>query len=190
MITDFETVLHPLGLHYPLMLVSGARYRYILTSTLRFQTATRPALLMPQLTLSFDSPNRQLSISPQKPKPSALSISNRGQQPDLRRLHHEEEDMAAANKSRAKAQAEGKTVPMHDDDGDAVFDREAGDGQGGKGEGETSNGERAKGVPTNKKRSRSPEGGGVAGRDSKKHKNAYEISALRLFFPQFRVTVC
>lgn len=88
--------------------------------------------------------------------------------------------MAAASKSRAKAQAEGKKVPMHDDDGDAVLDGEAGDGEGGKGEGETSSGGRAKGIPTNKKRSRSPEGGGVAGRESKKHKNAYEISRSRL----------
>jgi hypothetical protein len=133
---------------------------------------------MPQLTLSFDSPNRQLSISPNKPKQSHLTISTKGQQPDLLRLHHEEEDMAAGSKSRAAAMAEGKAVKMHDD---ADFDGEAGDGPGGKGKSETKKdsgggGERAKGAPSNKKRSRSPEGGGVAGRDSKKSKNAYEIS--------------
>ena len=90
--------------------------------------------------------------------------------------------MAAASKSRAEAQANGKKVPMHDENeiGDEAFKREAGDGEGGKGKSETTKawdeGERAKGAPTNKKRSRSPEGGGVAGRDGKKSKNAYEIS--------------
>jgi len=139
------------------------------------------ALRMPQLTLSFNSPNKQLSLSPNKPKQSHLTISSKGQQPDLRKLHHEEEDMAAASKSRAKAQAEGKKVPMHDENdmGDAAFDREAGYGPGGKGKSEVKSdakgGDRAKGAPSNK-RSRSPEGGGVAGRDSKKSKNAYEIS--------------
>ena len=149
-----------------------------------FRRSLRPLLRslaprMPQLTLSFDSPTKKLSLSPNKPKQSHLTISSKGQQPDLRRLHHEEEDMAAASKSRAKAQAEGKKVPMHDENdmGDAAFDREAGDGEGGKGKSEVKDEGRAKGVPTNKKRSRSPEGGGVAGRDSKKSKNAYEISS-------------
>lgn len=92
--------------------------------------------------------------------------------------------MAAASKSRATAQAEGKKVPMHDENdmGDAAFDREAGDGEGGKGKSEVKDGGRAKGVPTNKKRSRSPEGGGVAGRDSKKSKNAYEISTPLFYY--------
>jgi hypothetical protein len=72
--------------------------------------------------------------------------------------------------------AEGKNVPMHDDEGGTSFDQEAGDGEGGKGESETKAGGRAKGAPSNKKRSRSPEGGGVAGNQNKKHKNAYEIS--------------
>ena len=135
---------------------------------------------MPQLTLSFNTPNRQLSLSPQKPKVSALSISNKGQQPDLRRLHHEEEDMAAGSRSRAKAMAEGKTVPMNDDPEDAKFDQEAGDGEGGKGKREINSSGRAKGAPTNKKRSRSPEGGGVAGNQNKKHKNAYEISMFTI----------
>jgi hypothetical protein len=148
---------------------------------------TRPFRMPRQTTLSFDSPNRQLSISPQKPKPSHLTISTKGYQPDLRKLHHDEEDMAAASKSRAKAQAEGKKVPMHDENelGDEAFARKAGDGEGGKGKSETTKaggeGERAKGAPSNKKRSRSPEGGGVAGRDGKKSKNAYEISmSIRL----------
>jgi hypothetical protein len=139
---------------------------------------------MPQLTLSFNSPNRQLSLSPNKPKPSHLTISSKGQQPDLRKLHHDEEDMAATRgaKSRASAQSEGKKVPKHEENdmGDAAFDQEAGDGKGGKGKNEVrastgGGGERAKGAP-GKKRSRSPEGGGVAGRDGKKSKNAYEIS--------------
>jgi hypothetical protein len=155
--------------------------RTYINQTVLINLPTRPRY-MPQLTLSFDTPNRQLSISPRKPKQSHLTISTKGQQPDLRRLHHEEEDMAAASKSRAKAQAEGKTVKMHEEEeeGDAVFEGEAGDGKGGKGKSEVKNengGDRAKGAPS-KKRSRSPEGGGVAGRDSKKSKNAYEISEL------------
>jgi hypothetical protein len=155
----------------------------ILRRTLRPLIQSIP-LRMPQLTLSFNSPNKQLSLSPNKPKQSHLTISSKGQQPDLRKLHHEEEDMAAASKSRAKAQAEGKKVPMHDENdmGDAAFDREAGDGEGGKGKSEVKSdgkgGDRAKGAPSHK-RSRSPEGGGVAGRDSKKSKNAYEISTCR-----------
>lgn len=72
--------------------------------------------------------------------------------------------------------AEGKKVPKQEDEGDATFDQEAGDGPGGKGQSETKPGGRAKGAPSNKKRSRSPEGGGVAGNQNKKHKNAYEIS--------------
>jgi hypothetical protein len=154
-----------------------------------FRRTLRPLLQliaprMPQLTLSFNSPNKQLSLSPNKPKQSHLTISSKGQQPDLRKLHHEEEDMAAGSKSRAAAQAEGKKVPMHDENdmGDAAFDAEAGDGEGGKGKSEVKDSGRAKGVPTNKKRSRSPEGGGVAGRDSKKSKNAYEISTFPCFF--------
>lgn len=159
-----------------------ARYLTSARLPLVLSAIKRPTLtlLMPshQSTLSFDSPTRQLSISPQKPKPSHLTISNKGQQPDLRRLHHEEEDMAAASKSRAKAQAEGKSVPMHDEEGGEVVDAEAGDGPGGKGASEVK-GKRGKGIPTNNKRSRSPDGtGGVAGRDSKKSKNAYEISEL------------
>lgn len=67
-------------------------------------------------------------------------------------------------------------MPKQEDEGDATFDHEAGDGPGGKGESETKAGGRAKGAPSNKKRSRSPEGGGVAGNQNKKHKNAYEIS--------------
>ena len=101
--------------------------------------------------------------------------------------------MAAASKSRAKAQAEGKKVPMHDENdmGDAAFDREAGDGEGGKGKSEVKSdakgGDRAKGAPSNK-RSRSPEGGGVAGRDSKKSKNAYEISTCHCCLVRSRLT--
>ena len=94
----------------------------------------------------------------------------------MRALHKEEENMAASNKSRAKAMAEGKSVPMFDDeetngDVEEVKKEEHDDAHVNKND-------RAKGQPGGmKKRSRSPEGGGVAGsRDTKRHKNAYELS--------------
>ena len=78
--------------------------------------------------------------------------------------------MAAANKSRANAMAEGKSVPMHDDEGDQVTKKEHDDAH-------VDSDDAPKGQPGAKKRARSPEGGGVAGaRDVKRHKNAYEIS--------------
>lgn len=68
--------------------------------------------------------------------------------------------MAALDKKRRKLKEEGKEVHMHDED-------EGPEGKGGS----------AKGNPGGMgKRSRSPEGGGVAGREAKRHKNAYEIS--------------
>jgi len=82
--------------------------------------------------------------------------------------------MAASNKSRAKAKAEGKSVPMFDEDSSSDIEevkKEEHD------EAHVNEKDRAKGQPGGmKKRSRSPEGNGVAGRDSKKHKNAYELS--------------
>ena len=69
-------------------------------------------------------------------------------------MHHEEEDLAAALQKQAEEKDESGSVA--DDDG----------GQG-----------HSKGQPGElRKRSRSPEGGGVAGSDAKRHKNAYEIS--------------
>ena len=80
--------------------------------------------------------------------------------------------MAAANKSRAKAKAEGKSVPMAEDEGHEEVQKKQHDDAHVKGD------DSPKGQPGRaKKRSRSPEGGGVAGsRDIKRHKNAYEIS--------------
>lgn len=133
---------------------------------------------MPQLTLTSDPKNRKLSLSPQKPTTSfttrSYRPSDRNTSPiNLRRLHKEEETMAAAHKSRAKAQAEGKGVPMAEDpeaDAEAVDKKEHATAH--------VEGDEAKGQPKRaNKRSRSPEGGGVAGsRDVKRHKNAYEIS--------------
>lgn len=87
-------------------------------------------------------------------------------------MHKDEEDMAAANKSRAKAKAEGKSVPMAEDEGHEEVQKKQHDDAHVKGD------DSPKGQPGRaKKRSRSPEGGGVAGsRDIKRHKNAYEIS--------------
>lgn len=82
--------------------------------------------------------------------------------------------MAAASKSRSKAKAEGKDVPMAEDpeaDGEAVKKEKHGKAHVDKSDDPKGQPERAN------KRSRSPEGGGVAGsRDVKRHKNAYEIS--------------
>ena len=73
--------------------------------------------------------------------------------------------MAAANKARAKAKANGKEVKMHDDEDDLHEVKDE--------EGEMT------GQPDRGKRKHSPEGGGVAGaRDTKRHKNAYEISGF------------
>lgn len=80
--------------------------------------------------------------------------------------------MAATHKSRAKAQAEGKGIPMTEDEGDDTKKEQHDDVHVDKDD-------KAKGQPAEngRKRSRTPEGGGVAGsRDTKRHKNAYEIS--------------
>jgi hypothetical protein len=85
--------------------------------------------------------------------------------------------MAVTNKSRAKAQAEGKKVANGDveevkkqEHDDAHVDAD----------------DDPKGHPGTKKRSRSPQGGGVAGaRDAKKHKNAYELSQCSIL-----TTIC
>ena len=125
---------------------------------------------MPQLTLFSDPNSKSLSLSPQKAKTSHSRSASRHSQSGgagLWDLHHEEEDMAAASRARAKAKADGTAVPMNDE----------GEGSGaGSGEGKE-----PKGPPGNRgtKRSHSPEGGGVAGsKNTKKHRNAYEISEL------------
>ncbi len=116
--------------------------------------------IMPQLTLLSDPSSRSLSLSPQKSMTrtattSSQSIGKKGDS-NLLQMHHEEEDLAAAYKAQMKdrdAEAEGVTHDMG--------------GEGGQ----------ATGQPNGaKKRERSPEGGGVAGSDAKRHKNAYEIS--------------
>lgn len=89
--------------------------------------------------------------------------------------------MAARNKSRAAAKAEGKSLEMFDEEGGDSGEKETvkkeHSGAHVKENNEGQQGEkRAKGAP-GKKRERSPEGGGVAdSRDVKRHKNAYEIS--------------
>ena len=66
---------------------------------------------------------------------------------------------------------------MHEDEGEGDVEDVKETKGGGKGESEM-RGDKPKGAPgRGKKRSHSPEGGGVAGSsDIKKHKNAYEIS--------------
>jgi hypothetical protein len=159
---------------------------------------------MPQLTLAFDKNSKSLGLSPEKPKANPHSSRAKAyystSENNLWKLHHQEEDMAASSKKRAAAQAEGKGVKMHNED---EFEKdenvvgedanhpenvnvggEAGEGPGGKGKEHVGKNGDPKGIPTNKKRSRSPEGGGVAGNKSKKHKNqnAYEISRSRVFW--------
>ena len=135
--------------------------------------------LMPQLTLFSDPNSKSLSLSPQKAKTShSRSASGYSQSggAGLWDLHHEEEDMAAANRAKAKAKADGTAVPMNDE----------GEGPEGSGAGQEE-GKKPKGQPGDRgtKRSHSPEGGGVAGsRDTKKHKNAYEISKRFLWSTQ------
>lgn len=163
---------------------------------------------MPQLTLSFDKGKKALSLSPEKPRTASSRVGrsasraaayyNSGEG-NLWKLHHQEEDSAAASKKRASDQAEGKGVIMHDGnemekDENVIGEREdepenvnvggeAGEGSGGTGKMELKEG-RAKGLPTNGKRRRSPEGGGVAGNESKKYKSndGYEISEFLLLY--------
>lgn len=124
---------------------------------------------MPQLTLSFDTPSKSLGLSPSKPTTSghkrtasssagnAAAAYYKSGSNNLWKAHHEEENLAAAQMTRRKAEEKGEGVHMHD---------APEDGEG-----------RAKGQPG--KRGRSPDGdGGVAGRDAKKSKNAYEISGF------------
>lgn len=137
------------------------------------------AIRMPQLTLTSNPGSKQLSLSPQKPIVTNKRRHYSGGQVDLRALHKEEEDMAASNKSRAKAMAEGKSVPMFEEE-DGTGDVEEVKKEEHE-DAHVNENDRAKGQPGGaKKRSRSPEGGGVAGsRDTKRHKNAYEISACQ-----------
>jgi hypothetical protein len=113
---------------------------------------------MPQLTLFADPASKSLSLSPEKAKTArssssrAAAYTKREAEPNLWELHHHQEDMAAASKSRVKAKVE----EVEEDN-------------------EHTKGDRAKGHP-GKRRAESPEGGGVAGKEAKRHKNAYEIS--------------
>ncbi len=80
-------------------------------------------------------------------------VAKKGEQ----KLHDEVNNLAADIQASAREQEATKESKVHDDD---------------MGEGEN-----AKGQPGPAgKRDRSPEGGGVAGSDAKRHKNAYEIS--------------
>jgi len=116
-------------------------------------------LQMPQLTLSSNPGSKSISLSPQKPMARAIrttarsGVAKKGEQ----KLHDEENNLAADIQASAREQEATKESKVHDDD---------------MGEGEN-----AKGQPGPAgKRDRSPEGGGVAGSDAKRHKNAYEIS--------------
>ena len=145
----------------------------------RYITALR---YMPQLTLTGHGANKQLSISPKKPTTSFTTrnyVSRATGSVDLRALHKDEEDMAAASKSRAKAKAEGKSVPMAEHEGHEEVQKKQHD------DAHVKEDDSPKGQPGKaKKRSRSPEGGGVAGsRDTKRQKNAYEISEYELRGP-------
>lgn len=71
----------------------------------------------------------------------------------------------------AKAKSKGKGAEAKGDQGDHVRSDSEATGEGGA---KT----KAKGQP-GKERDDSPEGGGVAGKDAVKHKNAYEISMSR-----------
>ena len=127
---------------------------------------------MPQLTLFSDPTSKSIILSPQKPKTASASTSNstsnrspsfakssriesftrRGDSPNVWELHHIQEGTAASAQFRSKG-SNGNVDHKHMAEGD----------------------DRAKGHP-GKKRNRSPEGGGVAGSEAKRHKNAYEIS--------------
>jgi hypothetical protein len=129
--------------------------RHRLLSALLFSRRAQP---MPQLTLFADPASKSLSLSPEKAKTArssssrAAAYTKREAEPNLWELHHHQEDMAAASKSRVKAKVE----EVEEDN-------------------EHTKGDRAKGHP-GKRRAESPEGGGVAGKEAKRHKNAYEIS--------------
>ncbi|KAL7420904.1 DNA photolyase phr1 [Cryptotrichosporon argae] len=137
---------------------------------------------MPQLTLAGSNGARTLSLSPNTPRSTRRPPAATGAV-DLRALHHEAEDTAGAlaglgnttATSSAAAQSEGLAEAGQDDAASgskAEVKRQlrgdAGTSTEGKAEGKV-----PRGLPSNK-RSRSPEGGGVAG-DSKRQKNAYEI---------------
>lgn len=113
---------------------------------------------MPQLTLFSDPTSKTISLSPQKAASTSTSTSTftspnrhktyyqhpRGDEPNLRELHHIQEDIAKMHADNVKRDIAGEGG------GEAV-------GQPGK------------------RRLDSPEGGGVAG-DTKRSRNAYEIS--------------
>ncbi|KAK4689672.1 deoxyribodipyrimidine photo-lyase, partial [Tremellales sp. Uapishka_1] len=106
---------------------------------------------MPQLTLFADPRSKSLALSPQKATASTSAprppTRGTGTQPNLWNIHRQQEDMAKAAMDKGRVKVK---VKGEDD---------------------------AKGQPSSaSKRSRSPEGGGVAGSsDRKKFKNAYEI---------------
>lgn len=133
--------------------------------SIRTLCSSRRTQPMPQLTLFADPASKSLSLSPDKAKVGATAhartsssraaaYTKRGDEPNLWELHHHREDMAATSKARVKAKA------------DKVEEDNKGD---------HTKGDRAKGHP-GKRRAESPEGGGVAGKEAKRHKNAYEIS--------------
>lgn len=123
------------------------------------RTILRTSSAMPQLTLLSDGA-KSIGLSPSKPKASSSqparrnlsAVAKKGPDPNLMLLHHEE-NVAAAFKTKRKAEEAGNELHMRDAE------------------------EQPKGMPAGKKRegSEEPEGGGVAGREAKRHKNAYEI---------------
>lgn len=108
---------------------------------------------MPQLKLSFDSksPSKALTLSTSKSASTSSTISHK------------------RNLSSSAPGAAAKTAVTDSIDNMAVKRTKVAPEDAGEEKG------KAKGQPGNK-RERSPEGNGVAGREAKKHKNAYEIS--------------
>ena len=76
---------------------------------------------------------------------------------DLLQMHHEQEDLAAKNQAQPKSGDGGDKEGIHAEEADGKATGQPGEA---------------------KKRKRTPEGGGVAGKDAKRNKNAYEISEL------------
>ena len=70
-------------------------------------------------------------------------------------MHHEAENLAATHQAQPKSGDGGDEEGIHADEIDGKATGQPGEA---------------------KKRKGSPEGGGVAGKDAKRHKNAYEIS--------------
>jgi hypothetical protein len=121
-----------------------------------------PARPMPQLKLAFDqsSPSKSLTLSTNKTAGASTSTST-----------HRRSASSSAAAAYYKPGPNNLWQAHHAEEGIAAMAAK----RSGRAEGD------AAGQPGHK-RERSPEGNGVAGRDAKKHKNAYEISGFASSF--------